>query len=257
MRPSAPNRASASSAIRMRSSRVSSRNPWMRRLAERPRPLLVGSAAATSGSASVPTTTISSRSWVTSGSPVNQPAGRRPTNHPRNVASEPAVRLGHGDYIITSLRREATPPDRSGDGLGRRFALVAPPWPEEPPEAVALGRGARRARAGAGRSGSPRCSSPRTIPGPGRVLHRGRHALGLREQVVTQRVVEVAQGRDVRARHHQCVANEERPVIEERNDGPVSSTQCAGTSPAMIEQKTHPASGFRLDSDTAVYPGEV
>ena len=73
-----------------------------------------------SGSASVPTTRISSRSAVTVGGPVNQSSGRRPANQPSRSWRSRALRHD----LITSLhryemqtgrpRRDATTPPAGG-----------------------------------------------------------------------------------------------------------------------------------------------
>ena len=75
-----PYRCSASRAIEIRSSRVSSRNRLIRPASAAV--AAASSAPSTPGGASVPTTRISSRSTVTSGAPVNHSSGSRPANQP-------------------------------------------------------------------------------------------------------------------------------------------------------------------------------
>jgi len=79
------NRRSASRAISIRCSRVSSRNRFARpsaaaRVASPS--VSADSSASASGAESVPTTVISSRSTITSAGPVNQSSGSLPANQP-------------------------------------------------------------------------------------------------------------------------------------------------------------------------------
>jgi hypothetical protein len=76
-----PYRSWAASAIAMRCCRVSSRKRAMR-----PARAAAASPSPAGGSASVPTTVISSRSMVSSTGPVNQPSGSRPANQPATSA---------------------------------------------------------------------------------------------------------------------------------------------------------------------------
>ena len=82
-----PNRCSASRAMWIRSSRVSSRNREIRPFAAAVASAPSGSPSTPSGAARVPTTRISSRSVVTSAAPVNHASGRRPWIQPATSVS--------------------------------------------------------------------------------------------------------------------------------------------------------------------------
>ena len=96
--------------MRMRCSRVSSRKRWMRARRAAAIGRVVG-AFGYSGSASVPTTRISSRSAVTAGGPVNQSSGSRPANQPSSVCG---VRRLFRHYFITSLQISRLQPEPAG-----------------------------------------------------------------------------------------------------------------------------------------------
>ena len=169
------------------------------------------------------------------------------------AAGEPALELGvgaccvlpcffgHGDYIITSLRRQATagstPATASASSslvvtaaearrtrAGRRLAVAGHRVHVEVRDALAhhvVHRHERALRAH-------------------RVLHRRRHRLGLREQLVAQRAVEVAQGRDVRrAASRACGPGTAAGDRGTRRRRACRAPSAQGTSPAMIEQKRH------------------
>ena len=214
------------------------------------RGVVVGVARRRRARRACPTTTISSRSWVTVGRPGEPAVGEAAGEPALELASEPlraAVLLRHGDYNITSLQSASNHPDRRGDRVGLVLVGVPLPGPEEAPEAVL-------AVAGDGVHMEVRDAlahhvvhRPRTIPAaPIASWTAGRHRCTWAKSVVASGVVEVAQGLDVRrGARRACGPGTAAGGRGTRRRLGVSSTKCAGTSPAMIaaEQRSPPAIG--------------
>ena len=171
-------------------------------------------------------------------------------------AGEPALELGGGGgnsvgggglslgMVITVLHRcVECNADRRGHRGGLGVVGVLRAGPEEAPEAVLPVAGARRGRGGAGRSGSPRCSSATKDPvAADGVLHRGRDPLHLRRTARhAWRRRGRAGSRRGRAAPRACGRGTAAGGRGRRRPSAVSSTRSAGVSPAMIEQKRQAA----------------
>ena len=202
------------------------------------------SASPASGSARVPDHEDLVPVVVDLGGPVNQPSGSRPANQPWSLAAAEGtasvavgVVLGHGDYIITSLRRVQRRIDVGHRGrLGVVGVLRA--GPEEAPEAVLPAarhgvdvevRDALAHHVVLGDEGALRCRSrpaPRPRPAaPGRTARRAWRRRGR------------AGSRRGRGARPACGPGNSGRWSRKATTVGVSSTRSAGISPPTIEQK--------------------